>query len=224
METFHGAKETIIINPCFWPDANAIEAAMEPVVTGTIICPVEYFKQVNQLCLKRRGRFVSETELSGGRILLKYKLPLNEIIHDFFDLLKKNTSGYGSFEYDDIDYEESDLVKLMITLNDEPAEELTQIVHGSRAQTIGRQLVEKLLVQVPPKNFKIAIQAKVGGKILARETVKAMRKDVTAKCYGGDQTRKRKLLKQQSESKKKLRESSTVHLSKNVLINILKKD
>jgi translation elongation factor EF-4 len=156
-------------------------------------------------------------------VLLKYKLPLNEIILDFFDKLKKATSGYASFDYEDVTYEPSDLVKLEVCLNDQEVEELTQIVHTSRANQISRRLVEKVKDEVPPKQFKIAIQAKVNNKILARENLKAMRKDVTAKCYGGDQTRKIKLLKAQSDHKRLLRQISKIEVSKNVLINILRK-
>lgn len=206
-----------------WPEVHNYDEAQEPVVIGTIVCPDETFKAVNQLCLSRRGMFESRQEISGNRIILKYKLPLNEIVLDFFDRLKKETSGYASFDYEEIFYETSDLVKLIICLNDVEIEELTQIVHRKRAGAIGRALVEKLRDQIPPKQFKIAIQAKIGGKILARENIKAMRKDVTAKCYGGDQTRKLKLLRQQAEGKKRIRETAKIEISKNVLINILRK-
>lgn len=167
--------------------------------------------------------FESRQEISGNRVILKYKLPLNEIVLDFFDRLKKETSGYASFDYEEIFYEPSDLVKMVVCLNDVEIEELTQIVHRKRAGTIGRILVEKLRDQIPQKQFKIAIQAKIGGKILARENIKAMRKDVTAKCYGGDQTRKIKLLKQQAEGKKRIRDTAKIEINKNVLINILRK-
>jgi GTP-binding protein LepA len=151
-------------------------------------------------------------------------MPLNEIILDFFDKLKKATSGYASFDYEDLVYEHSDLVKLIVCLNDIEIEELTQIVHRTRAGQISRRLVEKLRDEVPPKQFKIAIQAKIGERILAREDIKAMRKDVTAKCYGGDRTRKMKLLKNQAESKRRIRDSAKIEISKDVLINILRKE
>lgn len=161
-----------------------------------------------------KGVFESRQEISGERIIVKYKLPLNEIILDFFDKLKKETSGYASFDYDEVFYEPSTLVKLVICLNDIEIEELTQIVHKTRASQISRILVQKLRDEIPTKQFKIAIQAKVGGKILARENIKAMRKDVTAKCYGGDQTRKLKLLREQAEGKKKLETRLRLRLAK----------
>jgi len=222
---FHGGKEELtIINPCLWPDPLSYDESLEPVVIGTIVCPTERFTDVNKLCLSRRGEFISEQNISGDRIMLKYKLPLNEIILDFFDKLKKATSGYASFDYEDMFYEPSDLVKLTICLNDIEVEELTQIVNKSRVNQISRKLVEKLRDEVPQKQFIIAIQAKVGGRIIARETIKALRKDVTAKCYGGDQTRKTKLLKQQAEGKRRMRASSKIEINKNVLINILRKE
>ena len=162
-------------------------------------------------------------EISGGRLILKYKLPLNEIILDFYDLLKTITSGYASFDYEEATYEKSDLVKLRIYLNDTLVDELTQIVHARRASVIGRRLAEKLRDEIPQKQFMIAIQAKVGGKILARESIRAMRKDVTAKCYGGDQTRKQKLLKNQAEGKRKMRLLAKISVTKDVFIRVLKK-
>ncbi|CAF0708288.1 unnamed protein product [Brachionus calyciflorus] len=221
---FHGTNELVIVNPTLWPEVHNFDETLEPVVSGTIVCPNDNFREVNQLCLSRRGVFESRQEISGDRVILKYKLPLNEIILDFFDKLKKETSGYASFDYEDIFYELSDLVKLVICLNDIEIEELTQIVHRQRAGAISRVLVEKLRDEIPQKQFKIAIQAKIGGKILARENIKAMRKDVTAKCYGGDQTRKLKLLREQAEGKKRIRETAKIEISKDVLINILRKE
>ncbi len=161
--------------------------------------------------------------LSGDRMIIKYKLPLNEIILDFFDKLKQVTSGYASFDYEDIIYEPSHLVKLTVCLNEIEVEELTQIVNAERVDKLSRRLVVKLRDEVPQKQFMIAIQAKVGNRIVARETIKAMRKDVTAKCYGGDQTRKKKLLLQQAEGKRRMRATSKIEISKNVLINVLRK-
>lgn len=216
---YHGGKnELTIINPCHWPEPMTYDESLEPIVIGTIVCPVDRAKDVDKLCRDRRGIFESEQELSGDRLILKYKLPLNEIILDFFDKLKKATSGYASFDYEDIVYEVSDLVKLTICLNDIEVEELTQIVNRSRADQISRRLCIKLRDEVPQKQFMIAIQAKLGKRIIARETIKAMRKDVTAKCYGGDQTRKKKLLINQAESKKRMRASSKIEITTYKLI------
>lgn len=176
------SDDIYVLNPCLWPEEDIIEKAYEPMVLGNVIAPPEYKKLITDLCQKRRGVFKEEVDLSRNRIMLKYVLPMNEIIVDFFDKLKSITSGYASFDYELLDYEESNLAKMTILLNDEEIEELTQIVHIDRAVSIAKHLVTKLHEEVPRELYKIAIQAKVRGRIVARETIPAYRKDVTAKC------------------------------------------
>ncbi|MBQ5802478.1 MAG: translation elongation factor 4, partial [Clostridia bacterium] len=211
-------------NPSHMPAVSLIDYIEEPIVKASIYSPPEYLGAIMDLCKEKRGVFLDMTYLDSHRVRLTYDLPLNEIIYDFFDGLKSRTRGYASFDYELARYEQSTLVKLDMMLNGDPCDALSTIVHESRAYTRGREMAEKLKDVIPRQLFEIPIQAAVGGKIIARETVKAMRKDVLAKCYGGDISRKRKLLEKQKEGKKKMRQLGTVQIPSEAFISILKTD
>ncbi|XP_064343089.1 translation factor GUF1, mitochondrial isoform X3 [Camelus dromedarius] len=198
-------KEIIIINPAQFPDKSKVVEYLEPVVLGTIITPDEYIGKIMMLCQARRAVQKNMMFIDQNRVMLKYLFPLNEIVVDFYDSLKSLSSGYASFDYEDAGYQTAELVKMDILLNGNIVEELVTVVHKDKAHTVGKAICERLKDSLPRQLFEIAIQAAVGSKIIARETVKAYRKNVLAKCYGGDITRKMKLLKRQAEGKKKLR-------------------
>jgi GTP-binding protein LepA len=210
-------------NPSDMPEIMKIEKMEEPWIKATILVPDEYLGAVLTLCNNRRGQQVDLT-YAGNRAMLVYLLPLNEVVFDFYDRLKSISRGYASFEYQLHSYQEGDLVKVSVLVNAEPVDALSIIVHRSRAENRGRSLCEKLKDLIPRQLFKIAIQAAIGGKIIARETVSAMRKDVTAKCYGGDITRKRKLLDKQKEGKKRMRQFGNVDIPQSAFIAALKMD
>ena len=214
----------VVDNPSRFPDVSNIERTEEPVIDANIFTPPDYVGAIMDLCQDKRGVFTDMTYLDAKRVRLKYKLPLNEIIFDFFDGLKSRTRGYASFDYEIAGYEKSDLVKLDMLLNGEVCDALSVIVHKDKAYSRGRALAERLKDVIPRQLFEIPIQAAVGGKIIARETVKAMRKDVLAKCYGGDITRKRKLLEKQKEGKKKMRQLGSVEVPSEAFMSILKID
>ncbi|MBE7090608.1 MAG: elongation factor 4 [Clostridiales bacterium] len=209
-------------NPSHMPPVSEIDYTEEPIVKASIYSPPEYLGAIMELCKEKRGVYLDMTYLDNRRVRLTYDLPLNEIIYDFFDGLKSRTRGYASFDYELARYEESSLVKLDMMLNGDPCDALSTIVHESRAYTRGREMAERLKDVIPRQMFEVPIQAAVGGKIIARETVKAMRKDVLAKCYGGDISRKRKLLEKQKEGKKKMRQLGTVQVPSEAFISILK--
>lgn len=211
-------------NPTHLPPVTEIDYMEEPVINANIFTPPEFVGPIMELCQFKRGVYKDMVYLDKTRVQLKYKLPLNEIIYDFFDSLKSRTKGYASFDYDVAGYEKSDLVKLDMLLNGEICDALSIIVHKDKAYERGRQIAEKLKDVIPRQMFEIPIQAAVGGKIIARETVKAFRKDVLAKCYGGDVTRKKKLLEKQKEGKKKMRSIGTVEIPSEAFISILKTD
>lgn len=215
-------EQFFVDNPSHLPDPADIEFMEEPMVKVEIFSPPEYIGSIMDLCQDKRGVFKDMTYLDKKRVKLLYTLPLNEIIYDFFDQIKSRTRGYASFDYELIGYEKSDLVKLDILLNGEVCDALSMIVHKDRAYPRGRELAENLKDAIPRQLFEIPIQAAVGGKVIARETVKAVRKDVLAKCYGGDITRKKKLLEKQKEGKKRMRSIGSVEVPSEVFMSILK--
>ncbi len=222
----HKTDGTVIdlTNPTNLPDPSEIEYMEEPVVSAEIMVTKDFVGPIMELCQERRGRYISMEYMEETRALLKYELPLNEIIYDFFDALKSRSRGYASFDYDMKGYERSDLVKLDILINHEEVDALSFIVHAASAYERGRKMCEKLKEEIPRHLFEIPIQAAVGSKIIARETVKAMRKDVLAKCYGGDITRKKKLLEKQKEGKKRMRQIGNVEIPQKAFMSVLKLD
>lgn len=213
-----------IDNPSNYPDPATIDYSEEPVVEAHIYAPPEYVGAIMDLCQDRRGTYEGMTYLDADRVDLKYILPLNEIIYDFFDVLKSRTRGYASFDYELKGYEKSQLVKLDVLLNGDVIDALSFIIHSDKAYTRARKIAEKLKENIPRQMFEIPIQIAVGGKVIARETVKAMRKDVLAKCYGGDITRKKKLLEKQKEGKKRMRQFGTVEVPQEAFMSVLKLD
>ena len=213
-----------LTNPSNLPDPSEIDYMEEPIVDAEIMVTTEFIGAIMQLCQERRGRHISMDYMEETRVLLKYELPLNEIIYDFFDALKSRSRGYASFDYDLKGYEKSELVKLDILINKEEVDALSFIVHKDGAYERGRKMCEKLKEEIPRHLFEIPIQASVGGKVIARETVKALRKDVLAKCYGGDITRKKKLLEKQKEGKKRMRQIGTVEVPQKAFMSVLKLD
>ena len=213
-----------IDNPTDYPDPSQIIKAEEPIVRADIISPVDYVGNIMELCTGRRGEFKNMQYLDATRVELHYEMPLNEIIYDFFDALKSRTKGYASFDYSLIGYRESKLVKLDILLNGDIVDALSFIVFEERAYARGRKICEKLKENIPRQLFEVPVQAAIGGKIIARETVKAVRKDVLAKCYGGDITRKKKLLEKQKEGKKRMRQLGSVEVPQQAFMAVLKLD
>lgn len=216
--------ELTVDNPTNLPPVSEIESMEEPIVNATIMVPNDYTGAVMELAQQKRGTFTDMKYLDAGRVTLHYTLPLNEIIYDFFDALKSRSRGYASFDYELCGYQQSDLVKLDILLNGEICDALSLIVHKDRAYARGRSIAEKLKEAIPRQMFEVPIQAAIGGKIIARETVKAMRKDVLAKCYGGDISRKKKLLEKQKEGKKRMRQIGSVELPSEAFLSVLKMD
>ena len=196
----------------------------EPFVKADILTPKEFIGNIMELCQERRGVFKDMKYLDDTRVDIHYELPLNEIVYDFFDILKSKTRGYASFDYEVIGYAESDLVKLDIMLNGDIVDALSFIIHREKAYQRARKMAEKLKEKIPRQLFEVPIQACIGGKVIARETVKAMRKDVLAKCYGGDITRKKKLLEKQKEGKKRMRQIGTVEVPQDAFMSVLKID
>ena len=211
-------------NPTNMPPAANIDSMEEPFVKASIISPSEFVGNIMELCQERRGIYKDMKYIDGDRAVIHYELPLNEIIYDFFDALKSRTKGYASFDYEMKDYVKSKLIKLDILLNGEIVDALSFIVHEEKSYARGRRIAEKLKENIPRQLFEIPIQAAIGGKVIARETVKAMRKDVLAKCYGGDITRKKKLLEKQKEGKKRMRQVGTVSIPQEAFMSVLKLD
>ncbi len=216
--------ELTVENPSKLPNPSEIDYMEEPIIKASIFTPPDYVGPIMELCQYKRGVYLDMVYLDKTRVQLKYILPLNEIVYDFFDSLKSRTKGYASFDYELSGYQKSELVKLDMLLNGDVCDALSVIVHRDKAYERGRQIAEKLKEVIPRQMFEIPVQAAVGGKIIARETVKAFRKDVLAKCYGGDVTRKKKLLEKQKEGKKKMRRIGTVEIPSEAFISILKTD
>ena len=217
-----GGEECMIDNPSNMPPAASIEYMEEPMVEAHIMTPSDFVGAIMELCQEKRGVFVDMHYIEENRVTIKYNLPLNEIIYDFFDQRKSRSRGYASFDYELKGYQRSELVKLDFLLNGDMCDALSTIVHKDRAYTKGRAVAEKLKEVIPRQQFEIPIQAAIGGKIIARETVKAVRKDVLAKCYGGDITRKKKLLEKQKEGKKRMRQIGTVELPSDAFMSVLR--
>jgi GTP-binding protein LepA len=214
-------SEIELHNPVDMPDVTRIREIEEPWIKATIMTPDEYLGSVLKLCQDKRG-IQLDLSYAGSRALVVYELPLNEVVFDFYDRLKSVSKGYASFDYHIADYRESDLVRLQILVNGEAVDALSMLVHKTRAESRGRAICEKLKDVIPPHMFQIPVQAAIGGKIVARETIRALRKDVTAKCYGGDATRKRKLLDKQKEGKKRMRQFGKVEIPQEAFIQVLK--
>ena len=215
-------SELILDNPADMPRPEEVQCMQEPIVKANIMTPPDYIGTIMELCQEKRGVYINMKYIEDNRAVLEYHMPLNEIIYDFFDSLKSRTRGYASFDYDIIGYQESQLVKLDILLNGDVCDAMSTIVHKDKAYARGRAIAERLREVIPRQMFEIPIQAAVGGKVIARETVKALRKDVLAKCYGGDITRKKKLLEKQKEGKKRMRQIGTVEVPSEAFMAVLK--
>lgn len=222
--TLTSGEVQYIDNPTNYPDPALIQLAEEPMVKADILSPSEFVGNIMELCQDRRGTFKDMQYLDDTRVNLHYELPLNEIVYDFFDVLKSRTKGYASFDYEMLGYSPSKLVKLDILLNGDVVDALSFIIHTDKAYGRARKIAEKLKENIPRQLFEVPIQAAIGGKVIARETVKAMRKDVLAKCYGGDITRKKKLLEKQKEGKKRMRQLGTVEVPQEAFMSVLKLD
>ncbi len=222
--TLTNGEVQYIDNPTNFPDPALIQTAEEPMVKADILAPSEFVGNIMELCQDRRGTFRNMQYLDDTRVNLHYELPLNEIVYDFFDVLKSRTRGYASFDYEMLGYVPSKLVKLDILLNGDIVDALSFIIHADKAYGRARKIAEKLKENIPRQLFEVPIQAAIGGKVIARETVKAMRKDVLAKCYGGDITRKKKLLEKQKEGKKRMRQLGTVEVPQEAFMSVLKLD
>jgi GTP-binding protein LepA len=220
----HNGEVVDITNPTNLPDPSEISFMEEPMVSAEIMVTTEFVGSIMSLCQERRGTYHGIEYMETTRALLRYDLPLNEIIYDFFDALKSRSKGYASFDYELKGYVQSDLVKLDILINKEEVDALTFIVHAESAYERGRRMCEKLKDEIPRQLFEIPIQAAIGSKVISRETVRAMRKDVLAKCYGGDITRKKKLLEKQKEGKKRMRMVGNVEIPQKAFMSVLKLD
>ncbi|XP_028657752.1 translation factor Guf1, mitochondrial [Erpetoichthys calabaricus] len=220
----YGEKEITIVNPTQFPESSQVSEYLEPIILGTIITPDNYIGKIMTLCLSRRSVQQNMSYIDDQRVMMKFLFPLNEVVVDFYDQLKSISSGYASFDYEDAGFQPADLIKMDILLNGKPVEELVTIVHRDKAYSVGKAICEKLKESVPRQLFEIAVQAAIGSKIIARETIKAYRKNVLAKCYGGDITRKMKLLKKQAEGKKKMRKIGNIEVPKDTFINVLKRN
>jgi GTP-binding protein LepA len=217
-----GGDTLLIDNPAHLPDPSMIREIREPIVTAYVLCPNENIGDILQLILEKRGQMDHTESLDTRRVMLHCELPLNEILVDFNDKIKSMTRGYGSMDYEHTGYRPAKLVKLDLLVNGEPVDAFSTIVHKDRAEARGRQLASKLKEVIPRQLYQVAIQAAIGGKIIARESVSALRKNVTAKCYGGDITRKRKLLEKQKEGKKRMKSIGKINIPQEAFIEVLK--
>jgi GTP-binding protein LepA len=215
-------EKVVVNNPSEFPDPVKTDRIEEPYIRAQIISKPEYIGNIMTLCLGKRGMLINQSYLTTTRVELIFEMPLTEIVFDFFDKLKSQTRGYASFDYHPIDYKPSEIVKMDILLNGDKVDALSALIHKSRAQDFGRKICEKLKELLPRQQFQVAIQAAIGAKIMARETISAMRKDVTAKCYGGDISRKRKLLEKQKEGKKRMKQIGNVEVPQEAFLAVLK--
>ncbi len=220
--TTSDGETEIIDNPALYPDPSVIEKVKEPFIKASIIVPDKYMGSVMKLCLDRRGTSINYQYLTSDRLEMIFELPLAEVVFDFYDRLKSITQGYGSFDYEILESKETELVKLDILINGDKVDALAQLVHKDRAVTQGRIACKKLREEIPRQMFKIAIQGAIGGQVVSRETVSAYRKDVTAKCYGGDISRKRKLLEKQKKGKKRMKMVGQVEIPQSAFLAVLK--
>jgi GTP-binding protein LepA len=215
-------KAIIVNNPSELPDPSSMSSIEEPYIKAQVITKSDYTGQVMGLCIEKRGELKNQVYLTQDRVELSFEMPLAEIVFDFYDRLKSISRGYASFDYHRIGYRQSDLIRLEIMLNSEPIDALSALVHRSNAYDLGKKICVKLKELIPRQQFEIPIQAAIGAKIIARETIKALRKDVTAKCYGGDISRKRKLLEKQKEGKKRMRQIGRVEVPQEAFLAVLK--
>jgi GTP-binding protein LepA len=211
-------------NPSDMPDPSTLDFIEEPFIKSNIISKSEFVGSIIKLCMEKRGIILNQTYLTTDRVELVFEMPLGEIVFDFYDKLKSISKGYASFDYTPIDYRQSDLVKLDILINSEQVDALSALIHRTRAHEFGKKICEKLKELIPRQQFQIAIQAAIGAKIVSRENISAIRKDVTAKCYGGDISRKRKLLEKQKEGKKRMRQVGNVEIPQSAFMAVLKLD
>lgn len=217
-------EKLTVDNPSEMPEVGLIEEVYEPFIKATILTPADYIGPIMELCENRRGEFVNQLHMQGNRVEIQYELPLAEVVFDFYDRLKSGSRGFATFDYEFIEYRSSDLVRLDILLNEEPVDALSSIVHRDKAYELGRKLCKELKELIPQHQFQVPIQAAIGSDIIARETKKALRKDVTAKCYGGDVSRKRKLLEKQKEGKKRMKQVGTVDIPQEAFLAVLSMD
>jgi len=222
--TYSNGDVVIIDNPTEYPDPMEIQMVREPVIDATIIVPDKYMGNVMQVCHEFRGVSKNYQYLTSNRMEMKFTLPLAEVVYEFYDRLKSVTQGYGSFDYEIAGYEATDLVKLDFLINAERVDALSMLIHRDKAETKARAACKKLREEIPRQQFKIPIQGAIGGKIIARETISAFRKDVTAKCYGGDISRKRKLLEKQKKGKKRMKMVGSVEIPQSAFLSVLKTD
>jgi GTP-binding protein LepA len=220
--TLQNGEVTSVDNPSLYPDPSTIARCEEPFIKGSVLMPERYIGSVMELCRERRGVETTFNYLAAGRVELTSQLPLADVLFDFYDRLKTITQGYGSFDYELLDYRETDLVKVDILVNAEPVDALSQLVHREKARPRALHYCERLAETIPRHQFKIAIQGAIGGSIIARTNVQALRKDVTAKCYGGDITRKRKLLEKQKAGKKRMKTIGSVDIPQSAFVAVLK--
>jgi GTP-binding protein LepA len=222
--TLKDGRELYVDNPTYYPDPMSIDKGEEPYIRASMMLPERYLGTVMKLCMEKRGVNSNMNYTGPGRVELSYEMPLSEVIFDFYDRFKSVTQGYGSFDYDMIDYRESNLVLMDILVNGEKVDALSQIVHRDRARARALISCERLKEEIPRQMYKIAIQGAIGGEIIARTTISAFRKDVTAKCYGGDISRKRKLLEKQKEGKKRMKMIGQVSIPQSAFLAVLKSD